>query len=386
MAEIPILRMDAQNWSAWRKNLERTLNKLAISAYISETTPDPYDKQANALAKCAITSTIPDSLFLRILHFKSAQECFETLRDLFEKKSTATTVVLQEIQSARTKQEAMYGLETANNRIQTCTDADGITTYHAASHVVSTKEKQKTREESKEGVEKLPMRLGKGATDHRASGVSLVKPTSSQLDTPDGQQRGHWHLKPERNERRDDNASGHVERTAERVQQSQGRQGNGEKDERASGITDPSLHDDGGDENVHHIPPPPSTPLEGEEENGHKTKATMHLIWMPYDKELSGERPTPSLRLERERNRPLRSTVDTKVEDNHDTQQSPRRPVGMTDSDERHPNEPTEPPDKKEGERGANNELRDKTTIKNVETDKSSQRDKAGKLTRQQSP
>ncbi|KAF8837096.1 hypothetical protein BDN67DRAFT_1014122 [Paxillus ammoniavirescens] len=38
------------------------------------------------------------------------------------------------------------------------------------------------------------------------------------------------------------------------------------------------------------------------------------------------------------------------VEEDHDDQQTPRGPVGMADGDECCPNEPTEPPDKKEGE------------------------------------
>ncbi|KAF8834329.1 hypothetical protein BDN67DRAFT_985402 [Paxillus ammoniavirescens] len=88
MAEIPALRTDRQNWSAWRANLEQAVNKLGISAYLSGMTPNPYDEQASALAKCTIASSVPDSLFLQILHFKSARECFKTLKILFE-ESTA---------------------------------------------------------------------------------------------------------------------------------------------------------------------------------------------------------------------------------------------------------------------------------------------------------
>ncbi|KIJ06398.1 hypothetical protein PAXINDRAFT_20416 [Paxillus involutus ATCC 200175] len=100
MAEIPTLRMDGQNWPTWCANLEEALNELGISASISQTMPNPYNKQVNALAKCTIASTIPDAL----------------------------------------------------------------------------------------------------------------------LNTPDGQQSGHWHLEPKRKRRRDDDASGHVERTVESLQ------------------------------------------------------------------------------------------------------------------------------------------------------------------------
>ncbi|KIJ09064.1 hypothetical protein PAXINDRAFT_17847 [Paxillus involutus ATCC 200175] len=114
MAEIPVLRTDGRNWSAWRENLERTLDELGISAYISQTTPNPYDEQANALAKCAIASTIPDSIFLRILHSQSAHEWFKTLRNLFERPTT-TTGRLSDIWNTGTTREAAYSVETAND-------------------------------------------------------------------------------------------------------------------------------------------------------------------------------------------------------------------------------------------------------------------------------
>ncbi|KIJ06306.1 hypothetical protein PAXINDRAFT_20491 [Paxillus involutus ATCC 200175] len=114
MAEIPALRMDGQNWPTWCANLKEALNELGISASISQTMPNPYNKQVNALAKCTIASTIPDSLFLRILRFKSAYKCFETLRNLFEKPTT-TTAVQYELRSDKYKQEAAYRLEMATD-------------------------------------------------------------------------------------------------------------------------------------------------------------------------------------------------------------------------------------------------------------------------------
>ncbi|KAF8835621.1 hypothetical protein BDN67DRAFT_1015395 [Paxillus ammoniavirescens] len=51
MAKIPTLRTDGRNWSVWQANLERAVDELGIGAYISQTTPNPYDEQANALAK-----------------------------------------------------------------------------------------------------------------------------------------------------------------------------------------------------------------------------------------------------------------------------------------------------------------------------------------------
>ncbi|KIJ15051.1 hypothetical protein PAXINDRAFT_12310 [Paxillus involutus ATCC 200175] len=57
-------------------------------------------------------------------------------------------------------------------------------------------------------------------------------------------------------------------------------------------------------------------------------------------------------------------TNDVNAEEDKDDHQPSRNPVGMTDSDERRPNEPTEPPDE-EGERRGDGELR---RVKNIES------------------
>ncbi|KAF8833137.1 hypothetical protein BDN67DRAFT_1017906 [Paxillus ammoniavirescens] len=84
----------------------------------------------------------------------------------------------------------------------------------------------------------------------------------------------------------------------------------------------------------------------------------------------------PSVRLKGEKNKVTSLHVETNdvetedddhVEEDPDDQNPPRNPVGTTDGDKRHPNGPTEPPDKKEGERGVNGELKVETTVETVE-------------------
>ncbi|KIJ12622.1 hypothetical protein PAXINDRAFT_14547 [Paxillus involutus ATCC 200175] len=85
----------------------------------------------------------------------------------------------------------------------------------------------------------------------------------------------------------------------------------------------------------------------------------------------------PSVRLEGESGKRSSRHVkpnDVETDDDH-TQQPSRHPVGTTDGDERRPSKPTERPDEKEGERGVDGELRDKSevkttveTVENVET------------------
>ncbi|KIJ16200.1 hypothetical protein PAXINDRAFT_11236 [Paxillus involutus ATCC 200175] len=63
-------------------------------------------------------------------------------------------------------------------------------------------------------------------------------------------------------------------------------------------------------------------------------------------------------------------TNDDRVENDHNTQQSPKRPVGMTDGNERHPNGPTEPPDKEKGADRGYGEQEVKSTVEHIETNK----------------
>ncbi|KAF8836669.1 hypothetical protein BDN67DRAFT_1014489 [Paxillus ammoniavirescens] len=71
------------------------------------------------------------------------------------------------------------------------------------------------------------------------------------------------------------------------------------------------------------------------------------------------------------------------MDDNHakvDNNKSkpPQDPVGTTDGNERRPNEPTEPPDEKEGEQGVDSESTVESTVERVESKTSSQVDQPG--------
>ncbi|KIJ10570.1 hypothetical protein PAXINDRAFT_16409 [Paxillus involutus ATCC 200175] len=207
MAEIPALRTDRQNWPTWRTNLKAVLEELGISAYLSQTTPNPYDEQTNALAKCAIASTIPDLLFLRILRFKSAYECFETLRTLFEKPTT-TTAVQYELRSDKNTRVAAHSVETATD-VRDTSHRDGEVSHGSGrrnndvprnntrrQHQRETRNQgrvdrrkevgEKGKKSSGRGDKKVTAATGpgKGATDQKAGGVSLVKPMSSQENVP----------------------------------------------------------------------------------------------------------------------------------------------------------------------------------------------------------
>ncbi|KIJ09086.1 hypothetical protein PAXINDRAFT_17815 [Paxillus involutus ATCC 200175] len=208
MAEFPALTVDGRNWSTWRENLERTLNGFRIGKYLNETTPNPYDARAHALAKRIFALTIHPSLLARIRHLKSVHEGFKTLQNLLEKESTSTTGQLYEIRNDNTKCEAAHSPETANDRGDTscCDDEVRNGSRGSNNHVPrSETRREHERERRSQGrVEKGPrvgekgresrgrddervaaaLEPGNGATDQTTSGVSLVKPTSSQ-DSPE---------------------------------------------------------------------------------------------------------------------------------------------------------------------------------------------------------
>ncbi|KIJ16556.1 hypothetical protein PAXINDRAFT_11006 [Paxillus involutus ATCC 200175] len=170
-------------------------------------------QQRNAITKALIVETIPDSIFLRILHYESAHKFFEALKNLFE-QDIATLELLQELRNNRTKREAAYSPQTANDRIRTRNISDTSHHHGEVSHKSRRQEDHVSRSEPRPEHKREPTnqgrvakrsrvgekgRVSKGendkwvtaaskpgnsATDQRAGSVSLVKPTSRQDDLP----------------------------------------------------------------------------------------------------------------------------------------------------------------------------------------------------------
>ncbi|KIJ08782.1 hypothetical protein PAXINDRAFT_18099 [Paxillus involutus ATCC 200175] len=222
MAEIPQLRADGRNWMEYREKLLRVAAQQNLDRLYDGTETlqgDAEDwQQRNAIAKVLIVNTIPDSIFLRILQFESAYEFFKALKNLFE-QDIATLELLRELRNNRTKCEAAYSPQTTNDRVRTrnvgdasrCDDDVSNRSVRRNDHVPNgnTRRPERKWEPKRQGrVEKRPgvgeegresrgrddekaaaaTGPGKGATDHTADGVSLVKPTSSlpraQVDSP----------------------------------------------------------------------------------------------------------------------------------------------------------------------------------------------------------
>ena len=98
MAEIPQLRADSRNWPDYREKLlcvaaQKNLDRLYDGTETLQGDAEVW-QQRNAIAKALIVNTIPDSLFLQILHFETAHKFFKALKNLF-KQDVATLELLQ---------------------------------------------------------------------------------------------------------------------------------------------------------------------------------------------------------------------------------------------------------------------------------------------------
>ncbi|KIJ07250.1 hypothetical protein PAXINDRAFT_19553 [Paxillus involutus ATCC 200175] len=155
MVDIPALRTDGRNWTDYREKILRAAAQQGLDKLYDGTETlqgDAEDwQQRNAIAKSLIVETIPDSIFLQILHYESAHKFFEALKNLFE-KDIATLELLQELRNNRSKREATYGLESANDRSVTGQE-DEASTYREASRVQSANGNQRASEESREDAE-----------------------------------------------------------------------------------------------------------------------------------------------------------------------------------------------------------------------------------------
>ncbi|KIJ10231.1 hypothetical protein PAXINDRAFT_16736 [Paxillus involutus ATCC 200175] len=189
MAEIPQLRADGRNWTEYREKLLRVAAQQKLDKLYDRTETLQGDaenwQQRNAIAKALIVETIPDSIFLRILHYESAHKFFEALKNLFE-KDVATLELLQELRNNRSTQEATYGLESANDCVRR---RSHVTDASRRDDEVKRKREptSQRRVERRRGVGEEG-RVSKGEKDDEqvaaASGVSLVNPTSSQGHLP----------------------------------------------------------------------------------------------------------------------------------------------------------------------------------------------------------
>ncbi|KIJ12438.1 hypothetical protein PAXINDRAFT_14762 [Paxillus involutus ATCC 200175] len=207
MADIPVLRTDSRNWTEYREKLlhvaaQQKLDKLYDGTETLQGDAEDW-QQRNAIAKALIVETIPDSIFLRILHYESAHKFFEALKNLFE-KDVATLELLQELRNNRSKREATYGLESANDRIRRrshITDAsrrDDEVSNRSGRRSVDILRSEPRPERKREPTSQRRVerrrgvgeegRVSKGEKDDEqvaaASSVSLINPTSSQGHLP----------------------------------------------------------------------------------------------------------------------------------------------------------------------------------------------------------
>ncbi|KIJ10654.1 hypothetical protein PAXINDRAFT_16371 [Paxillus involutus ATCC 200175] len=375
MADIPVLRADGRNWTEYREKLLRVAAQKNLDRLYDGTETlqgDAEDwQQRNAIAKALIVETIPDSIFLRILHYESAHKFFEALKNLFE-KDVATLELLQELQNNRNKREATYGLESANDRVcrrshvtdVSCCDDKVSNRSGRRSVDVPRSEPRPERKQEATSQRRVERRRGvgeegrvsKGEKDDEqvaaASGVSLVNPTSSQghlprarVDTP---QPHPTSTSPPSTPSMPVEQTAPTSRCPTHVEWSRGRVKSRSREGREAVDEDGDVHDPGGQMDAPESVPP-SVRLEGE-----KIRCTSLRVELT-DVETNDVDETSA---EEARRPPGQSKA----------RKPPRDPVGTPDGDTRRPNGPTKPPDEEEGADGGDGEQEVESTVGHVET------------------
>ncbi|KIJ08005.1 hypothetical protein PAXINDRAFT_18829 [Paxillus involutus ATCC 200175] len=300
MAEIPQLRADSRNWTDYREKIlrmaaQQNLDKLYNGTETLQGDAEDW-QQRNAIAKALIVETIPDSIFLRILHFESAYEFFKALKNLFE-QDAATLELLRELRNNRTKRDTAYSPEPTNDRVRRrshVTDKsrrDDEVSNRSGRRSVDVPRSEPRPERKREPTSQRRVkrrrgvgeegRVSKGEKDDEqvaaASGVSLVNPTSSQghlprarVDTPQPhptstsppstpsmpvEQTAPTSRRPTRQRRRD----GHVPRTGTRRKREDGEGSRRGVESRDRGSRE-AVDEDGEDVHVHHANVEPQQP------------------------------------------------------------------------------------------------------------------------------
>ncbi|KAF8833198.1 hypothetical protein BDN67DRAFT_986181, partial [Paxillus ammoniavirescens] len=281
---------------------------------------------------------------------------------------TATTRVLDNIQNNRTARDTAYSPETTNNRVcrrshvmdmsrrdDDVSDGSSRRVHNVPSSLTWRQHqwemKGQGRVEGREEVGRKGRKLngeadekvtaatgpGNGATDHKTGGISLVKPTSHENDSP----KTHVDT-PNPPPPPPTSPTMPVEQLAPTLRRP--------TQQRAPPIPTPP-------------PPSPDDPEQRRDDDDVKSNTTAARAHADAVHNPGGKmKVPPSIRLEGESN-------DIDVEDDHNTQRTPRNPVGTTDGDAHRPSEPTEPPDEEEGEQGRVDESR----VEDVESRESTQ-------------
>ena len=84
--DVPQLKMDGRNWSAWHESVTMVINKAGLYSYVDGTVSEP-DRQLEAMAKLILTIGLPDSIFRSMLYLKTAHNYYKYLTNRFDKST-----------------------------------------------------------------------------------------------------------------------------------------------------------------------------------------------------------------------------------------------------------------------------------------------------------
>ena len=100
-------RFDGQNYDFWNKRMQTFLHaqgfdvwQIVADGYATPTTP-PTNKDGNKLnknnskSKCTILSSLDDSIFVKVMHFKTAKDIWDKIQKIYERDTKFKGAKLQ---------------------------------------------------------------------------------------------------------------------------------------------------------------------------------------------------------------------------------------------------------------------------------------------------
>ena len=82
--DVPQLKTDGRNWSAWHESVTMVINKAGLYSYLNGTVSEP-NRQLEATAKLILASGIPVSIFGSLLYLETAHDYCKYLTNRFDK-------------------------------------------------------------------------------------------------------------------------------------------------------------------------------------------------------------------------------------------------------------------------------------------------------------
>ena len=85
MVKVIKLKHDGENWSEWRESIQKIAERKRLANYLVGTPPEPFKGVFDSLTRRMIKCTVPKSISNHFRHYTTARECIDYLTKRFDK-------------------------------------------------------------------------------------------------------------------------------------------------------------------------------------------------------------------------------------------------------------------------------------------------------------